>query len=91
MTPDQIFSIVNLVALVAWVLLAVFPGRRAVTDVVAGTAVPAALAALYAVDRRGRLERQPGRLLLARRRSPRCSATRGCCWRGGCTTWRSTC
>ena len=49
MSPDQIFPIVNLVALLAWMLLALFPGRRAVTHVVAGTAVPAALAALYAV------------------------------------------
>ncbi len=49
MSPDQIFPIVNLVALLSWVLLALFPGRRAVTESIAGTAVPAALAALYAV------------------------------------------
>jgi hypothetical protein len=49
MSPDQIFSVVNLVALLSWVLLAVFPGRRAVTDIIAGTAVPGALAAVYAV------------------------------------------
>jgi len=49
MSPDQIFSIVNLVALLSWVLLALFPGRRVVTDTIAGTAVPAALAAAYAV------------------------------------------
>ena len=49
MSPDQIFSVVNLVALVSWVLLALFPRRRVVTDVIAGTAVPAALAAIYTV------------------------------------------
>jgi len=49
MSPDQIFSVVNLVALLSWVLLAVFPGRRAVTGIVAGAAVPGTLAAIYAV------------------------------------------
>ncbi|HEY6362753.1 MAG TPA: ABA4-like family protein [Vicinamibacterales bacterium] len=49
MSPDQLFSILNLVALTSWVLLALFPGRRIVTDVMAGTAVPAALAAIYTV------------------------------------------
>src|SRR5688572_16974219 len=49
MSSEQVFSIVNLVALASWVLLALFPRRGAVTDVIAGTAVPAALAAIYVV------------------------------------------
>jgi hypothetical protein len=49
MSPDQLFSILNLVALTSWSLLALFPKRRVVTDVVAGTVVPAALAGIYAV------------------------------------------
>jgi hypothetical protein len=48
MTPEQLFSIANLVALVAWILLAVFPRRPAVT-MVTGTAIPAVLAATYVV------------------------------------------
>jgi hypothetical protein len=47
MTPDQLFSLVNLVALVSWVLLALLPRRRWVADVLAGMAVPAFLAAVY--------------------------------------------
>jgi len=49
MSAEQTFTVANLLALAAWVLLAVFPRRRAVTDVIAGTAVPAAFAALYSV------------------------------------------
>jgi hypothetical protein len=47
MTPDRIFALVNLVALSSWVLLALLPRRRWVTDVVAGMAVPGLLAAVY--------------------------------------------
>jgi hypothetical protein len=47
MTPDQTFSLVNLVALASWVLLALLPRRRWVADIVAGMAVPAFLAAVY--------------------------------------------
>jgi Domain of unknown function (DUF4281) len=46
MTPDQIFSIVNLIALCGWILLAALPGRR-VAKVVAGAIVPALLAIVY--------------------------------------------
>ncbi|HKY21883.1 MAG TPA: ABA4-like family protein [Vicinamibacterales bacterium] len=49
MSPDQIFSIVNFAALCCWLLLAVLPGRRWVSSVVAGVAVPGALAAIYTV------------------------------------------
>ena len=47
MTPDQIFSFVNFVALSSWVLLALLPRRRWVANVLAGMAVPAFLAAVY--------------------------------------------
>jgi Domain of unknown function (DUF4281) len=46
MTPDQIFSIVNLMALSGWILLAALPGRH-VVKVVAGAIVPALLAIVY--------------------------------------------
>jgi hypothetical protein len=39
MTPDRIFSIANLVALLCWVLLAVLPRRRWAADVVILAAV----------------------------------------------------
>ena len=47
MTPEQIFSVVNLLALVGWVLLAVLPGRTWVTTAIAAVAIPALLAATY--------------------------------------------
>jgi hypothetical protein len=47
MTPDQLFTVVNLTALCSWVLLALFPRRRWVANVLAGMAVPAILAAVY--------------------------------------------
>jgi hypothetical protein len=47
-TPEQLFSIANLLALVAWVLLAVFPRRPAVA-IFTGTIVPALLAVAYVV------------------------------------------
>ena len=49
MSPNQVFPIVNFIALCCWLMLAVLPRRRWVTDVVAGVAVPAALAAVYTV------------------------------------------
>ena len=49
MSPHQIFSITNVAALGCWLLLIVFPGRKWVTHLVAGVAVPAAFAALYSV------------------------------------------
>ena len=47
MTPEQIFSVVNLIALLSWAALAALPGRRWVAKTVAGLAVPAVLTALY--------------------------------------------
>jgi hypothetical protein len=47
MTPEQSFSVLNLVALIAWILLVVLPRQRWITDVISGVAVPAMLAAAY--------------------------------------------
>jgi hypothetical protein len=47
MTPDALFSLANAVALAGWILLAVLPRRRWVTDVAAAWAIPGALAAAY--------------------------------------------
>jgi len=47
MTPDQIFSIANPLALLGWIALILFPRRRIVTDVVIGIAVPALFATAY--------------------------------------------
>jgi hypothetical protein len=49
MSANQIFSIANVVAMCGWLLLVVLPGRRWVTHVVAGVAIPAAFAVLYSV------------------------------------------
>jgi len=48
-TPAQFFSAANIVALVAWVLLAVLPRQRWVTSIVSGMAVPAGLAVAYII------------------------------------------
>lgn len=54
MSPEQIFSLLTLVTLSGWLLLALLPRRR---DVVAGKAIPALLAIAYiailAVNLRG--------------------------------------
>jgi Domain of unknown function (DUF4281) len=49
MSPNQIFSIVNFLALGCWLLLAVLPGKKWVSAVAAGVAVPALFAAIYSV------------------------------------------
>jgi Domain of unknown function (DUF4281) len=46
---SQIFSIVNGVALLGWVLLALFPRRRWPAELVSGWLIPGVLAALYVV------------------------------------------
>ena len=48
MTPEKIFSLVNLAALLSWVALAALPGRRWVPRTITGLAVPAGLASVYA-------------------------------------------
>lgn len=49
MTPEQVFSIANLIAIVAWMMLVILPGRRWVTDIVTGVVVPLAFALAYLV------------------------------------------
>ena len=47
MAYDLVFSIANLVALVGWAGLALFPGRRVVVDGLSGMVVPLLLAVAY--------------------------------------------
>jgi hypothetical protein len=47
MTAEQIFSIANLLAAGCWILLAVLPDRRWVTEVVTGKAAPALFTVAY--------------------------------------------
>jgi hypothetical protein len=49
MSPELLFSITNGLAVLAWLLLAAMPGRRWVTDIVTGKAVPMLFAVLYVV------------------------------------------
>jgi hypothetical protein len=49
MTADQTFDVLNLVAMGAWVLLALSPWLPRVTATVTGKVVPAFLAAVYVV------------------------------------------
>ena len=46
MTPEQIFSVVNLLALVGWLLLAALPGRAWVPKAITAGVIPV-LAAVY--------------------------------------------
>jgi ABA DEFICIENT 4-like len=48
MSPQQVFSVANAVALVAWIMLAVLPGRPWVTRIITTKIVPSLLAVLYA-------------------------------------------
>jgi len=47
MTPHQVFSIANGMAVVAWLLLIVLPRQRWVTGLLAPIAMPAVFAAIY--------------------------------------------
>jgi hypothetical protein len=47
MTPEQIFSLANGVALVGWLALIFLPMQPRVSDLVAATAVPLLMAVLY--------------------------------------------
>ena len=49
MTPELVFSVVNLAAALSWVLLVILPGRQWVSDTVAGIGVPLVLAVVYVV------------------------------------------
>jgi hypothetical protein len=48
MDANQIFSIVNTVALLSWIVLAVLPGRQWVAGLLTAMVVPALLATAYA-------------------------------------------
>ena len=47
MSPEQLFTVANAIAALSWVLLAALPGRRWVTEIVTGRAIPALFAVLY--------------------------------------------
>lgn len=47
MSPNQIFSIANVIALAGWVLLIALPGKRWAGQLLPGVAIPAVLAVLY--------------------------------------------
>lgn len=47
MTPDQVFSIANAVALCAWILLVMLPRQQWVSGVLAPIAMPAFFALIY--------------------------------------------
>ncbi len=47
MTPDQVFSIANAVALCAWILLVVLPRQRWVSGILAPIVMPAFFALIY--------------------------------------------
>ena len=47
MTVELMFSIANLLSVLCWILLAVLPNRRWVTEVVTGKAAPALFAVAY--------------------------------------------
>jgi hypothetical protein len=47
MTPEQLFTLLNAIALVGWLLIAIFPRRPLVVETIAGTAIPAFLAVAY--------------------------------------------
>ena len=47
MTPEQVFSIANLVAMAAWIMLVILPRQRWVTDVVTSVVVPGLFALVY--------------------------------------------
>ena len=49
MLPESIFSAANMVAMAGWIALLVAPRTRLATWHLAGLAIPASLAALYAV------------------------------------------
>ena len=47
MSPEQVFSIANTIALISWLLLVVAPRRRWVTETATSRVVPSLFAVLY--------------------------------------------
>jgi len=60
MTPQQVFSIANTVALIAWIMLAVLPGRPWVTKTITTKVVPLLFAVLYTAIAVSLVWRAPG-------------------------------
>ena len=60
MTPEQVFSIVNLIAIAAWIALMILPGRRWVTGIVTSTVVPLLFAIVYVAIVATTFGRTPG-------------------------------
>jgi ABA DEFICIENT 4-like len=60
MTPDLIFTVANAIAMISWVLLALLPRQRWVTNTLTGTVVPALLATLYIAIVAATFGRSPG-------------------------------
>ena len=60
MTPQQVFSIANTVALIAWIMLAVLPGRPWVTKTITTKVVPLLFAVLYTAIAVSLVSRAPG-------------------------------
>jgi hypothetical protein len=59
-TPEQVFSIVNLIAIAAWIALMILPGRRWVTGIVTSTVVPLLFAIVYVAIVATTFGRTPG-------------------------------
>lgn len=60
MSPQQVFSTANVVALIAWIMLAVLPGRPWVTKIITTKVVPSLFAVLYTAIAVSLFGRTPG-------------------------------
>lgn len=60
MSPQQVFSIANAIAVLTWIMLAVLPGRPWVTKVVTTKVVPGLFAVLYTAIAVSLFWRAPG-------------------------------
>ena len=85
MTAEQLFSILNLMTMAAWLLLVFLPRVRWTSTVVT-VVMPSLLAVIYVVLVAATLARSEGGF------SSLAGVTiAGRCWPGGRTTWHSTC
>ena len=89
MSPQQVFSIANSLALVSWIMLAILPRRPWVTKVVTTKLVPRLFALLYTAIAVSLFWRSPGGFSTLQV-SGYCSPIPGYCWLDGCITWRLT-
>lgn len=60
MTPEQVFSIVNPIAMVGWIALVIFPGKRWVTSALTAVAIPVLFAIVYTAIVVATFYRTPG-------------------------------